>query len=160
MPQFDIVSEVDMVEVKNATDNANRELSTRFDFRGVEASFELIKEKVKMRADADMQLSQMADMLRSALVKRNVDSSAMKTGKTEFSGKTCSADVEFLQGIESDVAKKVVKAIKDSKIKVQVSIQGDKVRVVGKKRDDLQSVMQLIRTSELGQPFQFDNQRD
>lgn len=160
MPQFDIVSEVDMVEVKNATDNANRELSTRFDFRGVEASFELIKEKVKMRADEDMQLRQMADILRGALVKRGVDSSAMKTDKTEFSGKTCSADVEFLQGVEGSVAKKVVKAIKDSKLKVQVSIQGDKVRVVGKKRDDLQAVMQLIRTSELGQPFQFDNFRD
>ena len=160
MPQFDIISEVDMVEVKNATDNANRELSTRFDFRGVEASFELIKEKVKMRADEDMQLRQMADILRGALVKRNIDSSAMSTGKTEFSGKTCSTDVEFLQGVEGAVAKKVVKAIKDSKIKVQVSIQGDKVRVVGKKRDDLQAVMQLIRTSELGQPFQFDNFRD
>lgn len=160
MPQFDIVSEVDMVEVKNATDNANRELSTRFDFRGVDASFELIKEKVKMRADEDMQLRQMADILRGALVKRNIDSSAMSTGKTEFSGKTCSADVEFLQGVEGAVAKKVVKSIKDSKLKVQVSIQGDKVRVVGKKRDDLQAVMQHIRTAELGQPFQFDNFRD
>ena len=160
MPQFDIISEVDMVEVKNATDNANRELSTRFDFRGVDASFELIKEKVKMRTDEDMQLRQMADILRSALVKRSIDSSAMSVAKTEFSGKTCSADVEFLQGVEGSVAKKVVKAIKDSKIKVQVSIQGDKVRVVGKKRDDLQAVMQLIRTSDLGQPFQFDNQRD
>jgi len=160
MPQFDIISEVDMVEVKNATDNANRELSTRFDFRGVDASFELIKEKVKMRADEDMQLRQMADILRSALVKRNIDSSAMSVDKTEFSGKTCSADVEFLQGVEGAVAKKVVKSIKDSKLKVQVSIQGDKVRVVGKKRDDLQAVMQHVKTAELGQPFQFDNFRD
>jgi uncharacterized protein YajQ (UPF0234 family) len=160
MPSFDIISEIDMVEVKNATDNANRDIETRFDFRGVDATFEFIKEKVKMSADAEMQLRQMADILRTALVKRGIDTSAMDTGATAFSGKRVSAEVEFKQGLDTPMAKKVVKAIKDAKLKVQASINGDKVRVVGKKRDDLQATMQLIRNAELGQPFQFDNQRD
>ena len=160
MPSFDIISEIDMVEVKNATDNANREIETRFDFRKVDATFEFIKEKVKMSADEEMQLRQMSDILRSALVKRGVDTAAMETGATTHSGKRVNVEVDFKQGLDTPMAKKVVKAIKDAKLKVQASINGDKVRVVGKKRDDLQATMQLIRNSELGQPFQFDNQRD
>ena len=160
MPSFDIISEIDMVEVRNATDNANRDIETRFDFRGVDATFELIKEKVKLCADEDFQLRQMVDILRNSLVKRGVDTSAMSSGDTHYSGKRVSLEVEFKQGVDTPVAKQVVKAIKDAKLKVQASIQGDKVRVVGKKRDDLQEAMQLIRTSELGQPFQFDNFRD
>ncbi|MFD2176572.1 YajQ family cyclic di-GMP-binding protein [Veronia pacifica] len=160
MPSFDIISEIDLVELKNAVDNANRELSTRFDFRGVEASFELNKEVVKVSAEAEFQLNQLLDILRGNLSKRGVDARAMETKTPSFSGKTCSQDVHFKNGIETDVAKKLVKAIKESKIKVQSQIQGEQVRVTGKKRDDLQAVMQLVRDTDLGQPFQFDNFRD
>lgn len=160
MPSFDIVSEIDSVELKNAVDNANRELSTRFDFRGVEASFELNKETVKVSAEADFQLNQMMDMLRANLAKRGVDARAMEIKDPVHSGKTFSQDVNFKNGIETPVAKKVTKAIKDAKIKVQTQIQGEQVRVTGKKRDDLQAVMQLVREGDFGQPFQFENFRD
>ncbi|WP_064603573.1 YajQ family cyclic di-GMP-binding protein [Photobacterium sp. J15] len=160
MPSFDIVSEVDNVELKNAVDNANRELATRFDFRGVEASFELNKEVVKVVAEADFQIQQMMDIFRGNLAKRGVDARAMELKDIVHSGKTFYQEVLFKQGIDSLTAKKVVKAIKESKIKVQASIQGEKVRVTGKKRDDLQATMTLVREAELGQPFQFDNFRD
>lgn len=160
MPSFDIVSEVDTVELKNAVDNAKRELETRFDFRGVEASFELDKETVKLTTESDFQINQLADILRSNLAKRGVDANAMERKEMSRSGKFFHQNVIFKQGIETDVAKKLVKLIKDSKIKVQASIQGDKLRITGKKRDDLQEVMNLVRKAELGQPFQFNNFRD
>lgn len=160
MPSFDIVSEVDMQEVRNAVENAQRELETRFDFRGVEASFEWTKEETKLTAEADFQLQQMVDMLRNKLIKRNVDVDTMDVGEVVHSGKTFSLAIKFKQGIEQDVAKKLSKLIKDSKIKVQPSIQGDQVRVSGKSRDDLQAVIALVRQAELGQPFQFTNFRD
>ncbi len=160
MPSFDIISEIDSVELRNAVDNANRELSTRFDFRGVEASFEYKDEVVKLKAEADFQLKQMRDILRGNLTKRNVDPNAMESKEATASGKNWSQDVLFKQGIDTPTAKKIVKQIKDSKIKVQAAIQGEKVRVTGKKRDDLQAVMALVREAELGQPFQFDNFRD
>ena len=160
MPSFDIVSEVAMNEVQNAVENANRELQTRFDFRGVEASFELNKEVIKLAADADFQLKQMIDILRDKMLKRNIDSSCLDIGEPEHSGRRYFQEVKHKQGIESDMAKKLVKLIKDSKIKVQAAIQGDEVRVTGKKRDDLQEVMALVRGGELGQPFQFTNFRD
>ena len=160
MPSFDIVSEVKMNEVLNAVDNANRELATRFDFRGVEASFELNKEEVKLEADADFQLKQMVEILRAALLKRNIENSSMDVGDSVHSGKRFHLTVKFKQGIEKEIAKKLVKLIKDSKIKVQAAIQGDEVRVTGKKRDDLQETMALVRGAELGQPMQFQNFRD
>ncbi|CAK2052052.1 MULTISPECIES: YajQ family cyclic di-GMP-binding protein [Vibrio] len=160
MPSFDIISEVEAVELRNAVDNANRELSTRFDFRGVEASFDYKDESVKLTAQDDFQLKQMRDILRSNLTKRNVDPNAMEAKAADQTGRTWHQTVIFKQGIETDVAKKIVKLIKDNKVKVQASIQGDKVRVTGKKRDDLQAVMALVRNGELGQPFQFDNFRD
>lgn len=161
MPSFDIISEIDTVELRNAVDNASRELSTRFDFRGVEATFELQKdESVKLNAEGEFQLKQMRDILRSNLTKRGVDVNAMEAKPEEASGRNWHQIVIFKQGIETLVAKKIVKHIKDSKIKVQASIQGEKVRVTGKKRDDLQATMALIREAELGQPFQFDNFRD
>lgn len=160
MPSFDIISEVEAVELRNAVDNANRELSTRFDFRGVEASFDYKDESVKLTAQDDFQLKQMRDILRSNLTKRNVDPNAMEAKAADQTGRTWHQTVIFKQGIETDVAKKIVKLIKDNKVKVQASIQGDKVRVTGKKRDDLQAVMALVRGGELGQPFQFDNFRD
>ncbi|WP_413110234.1 YajQ family cyclic di-GMP-binding protein [Thaumasiovibrio sp. DFM-14] len=160
MPSFDIVSEVDTVELRNAVQNAARELTTRFDFRNVEAEIALEKDVVKLRAESDFQVGQLADILRSNLAKRNVDARAMETKDIVHSGKTFNQDVVFKQGIESLVAKKVVKLIKDKKLKVQAAIQGEKVRVTGKKRDDLQSVMAVIREADFEQPFQFENFRD
>ncbi|MDO6708407.1 YajQ family cyclic di-GMP-binding protein [Photobacterium sp. 1_MG-2023] len=161
MPSFDIISEVDTVELKNAVDNSNRELDTRFDFRNVEASFSLNKEVVKISAEAEFQILQMRDILRANLAKRGVDARAMEPKEIVHSGKTFSQDAVFKQGIDTPIAKQIVKLIKESKIKVQASIQGEQVRVTGKKRDDLQAVMALIRNSEeLDKPFQFDNFRD
>ena len=145
MPSLDIVSEVDLEEIRNATENANRELSTRFDFRGVEASFEYKNPDVTVKAEGDFQVQQMLDMLRTQLSKRKIDSKAMTVGDFVHSGKTYSQKVSFKVGVEQAVAKKVVKVIKDSKLKVQASIQGDKIRVTGKKRDELQAVMKLVR---------------
>ena len=160
MPSFDIVSEVAMNEVQNAVENANRELQTRFDFRGVEASFELNKEVIKMAADADFQLKQMIDILRDKVLKRNIDSSCLDIGEPEHSGRRYFQEVKLKQGIESDMAKKLVKLIKDSKIKVQAAIQGDEVRVTGKKRDDLQEAIAALRARDFGMPLQFNNFRD
>ena len=160
MPSFDIVSEIDMVEVQNATDNANRELSTRFDFRGVEASFELNDGVVTLTAEADFQLQQMRDILRNACVKRNVDTGAMDAQNTVQSGKIHKQSIAFKQGIDQPTAKKLVKLIKDAKLKVQTAIQGEQLRVTGKKRDDLQAVIALIKDANLGQPFQYNNFRD
>ena len=160
MPSLDIVSETDLEEVRNATDNASRELTTRFDFRGVEASFEWKSPAITLKAEEEFQLSQMQDMLRTQLAKRKIDAKAMTIGKTEHTGKTYSQKVTFAEGIEQPVAKKVIKLIKDAKLKVQASIQGEQVRVTGKKRDDLQGVMQLIREADLEQSFQFNNFRD
>lgn len=160
MPSFDIVSEIDTVELRNAVDNSNRELATRFDFRNVDASFEMKDETVKLAAEGDFQLQQLMDILRSNLAKRGVDPRSMEVKESVHSGKNWYKDVLFKQGIETDLAKKVVKLIKDAKLKVQASIQGDKVRVTGKKRDDLQAVMALLRGSDLDHPFQFNNFRD
>lgn len=157
---MDIVSETDLEEVRNAVDNANREVTTRFDFRGVEASFEWKKPNVTLKAEGDFQLKQMCDMLRSQLTKRNVDAKAMAVSDASATGKNWSQQVTFKEGIEQDVAKKVVKLIKGEKLKVQAAIQGEQVRVTGKKRDDLQAVMQLVRKAELEQSFQFTNFKD
>ena len=157
---MDIVSEINLEEVRNAVDNANREVSTRFDFRGVEATFEWKKPNVTLKAEGDFQLKQMCDMLRSQLTKRNIDAKAMKVGEPSASGKNWSQQVTFKEGIEQDVAKKVVKLIKAEKLKVQAAIQGEQVRVTGKKRDDLQAVMRLVKSAELEQSFQFTNFKD
>lgn len=158
---MDIVSEINLEEVRNAVENANREVSTRFDFRGVEASFEWKKPNVVVKVEGDdFKLKQLCDILRSQLTKRNVDAKAMTVGPGSASGKHWSLDVSFKEGIEQDVAKKVVKLIKAEKFKVQAAIQGESVRVTGKKRDELQSVMSLIRQADLEQSFQFNNFKD
>lgn len=160
MPSFDIVSEVNLEEVRNAVDNANRELATRFDFRGVEASFELKEAIVTMSSDSDFQLKQMLDILRGTCVKRNVDTASFEEKDVQHIGKIYKQAIAFKEGIEQPTAKKLIKLIKDAKIKVQASIQGEQVRVTGKKRDDLQQVMALAKSSELDQPLQFTNFRD
>ncbi|MDN5370344.1 MAG: cyclic-di-GMP-binding protein [Shewanella sp.] len=161
MPSFDIVSEVNAVELRNAVDNSRRELDTRFDFRGVEYDVELKDFVVTLSSESDFQCKQMVDILRTQLSKRNVDPKAMEVDeKIVHTGKSFAMKVRFKQGIETETAKKMVKLIKDSKLKVQAQNQGDSVRVTGKKRDDLQAVMALARNAELGQPFQFNNFRD
>ncbi|UTP73277.1 YajQ family cyclic di-GMP-binding protein [Alteromonas sp. LMIT006] len=160
MPSFDIVSEIDKVEVANAVENAKRELATRFDFRGVEASFEYNDGVVKVKAEGDFQIQQMIDILRNNCVKRGVDTASLELKDSDHTNKTYTQNVVFKEGIEQAVAKKIVKLVKDAKIKVQTAIQGEQLRVTGKKRDDLQQVMALVRESNLGQPFQFTNFRD
>ncbi|PCK09357.1 MAG: YajQ family cyclic di-GMP-binding protein [Alteromonadaceae bacterium] len=160
MPSFDIVSEINNDEARNAVDNAERELSTRYDFRGVEASFEWKKDETTLSAETDFQLDQMVDILRNKLVKRKIDPMTMDIGKAVHSGKTFSLKVTYKEGIDATTAKQIVKLIKDSKVKVQAAIQGEQVRVTGKKRDDLQAAMAKIREEDLGQPLQFNNFRD
>ena len=160
MPSFDIVSEIDKVEVANAVENAKRELATRFDFRGVEASFEYNDGVVKVKAEGDFQIQQMIDILRNNCVKRGVDTASLELKDSDHTNKTYTQNVVFKEGIEQAVAKKIVKLVKDAKIKVQTAIQGEQLRVTCKKRDDLQQVMALVRESNLGQPFQFTNFRD
>lgn len=160
MPTFDIVSEVDMPEVNNAIDQAKREVGTRFDFKGVDATFELKEKTVTLKADAEFQLDQMLEILKGKLVKRNVDAKSLSTGEVSKSGKQCLLDLTIVQGIEADEARKLVKLIKDAKLKVQTAIQGDKLRVTGKKRDDLQEVIAMLRDAKLDVPLQFNNFRD
>ena len=160
MPSFDIVSEVDQQEVLNAVENANRELDTRFDFRGVQAEFSLKDKVITMKAEAEFQLQQMLEIFLAKAVKRSLDVRSFKEGDVVHSGKTYSQSLSLLQGIEQDMAKKLVKLIKDNKMKVQAAIQGDQVRVTGKKRDDLQEAIALLRATDLGQPLQYQNFRD
>lgn len=163
MPSFDIVSEVEMNEVRNAVENAERELTTRWDFKNVTASFELNdkNESIKVTSESDFQVQQLLDILREKMAKRGIDGAVLNVpDEVVHSGKTYSVEVTLKQGIEAAIAKKIVKSIKDSKLKVQAQIQGEQVRVTGKARDDLQSVMALMRSSDLGQPLQFNNFRD
>ncbi len=163
MPSFDIVSEVDMREVQNAVENATRELETRFDFRNVTASFELNEKNqtIKVTSESDFQVNQLLDILRAKLVKRGIEGSSIEVPEEfDHSGKTWSVEAKLKQGIDSAMAKKIVKLIKDSKLKVQAQIQGEQVRVTGKARDDLQQTIALVRGGNLGQPFQFNNFRD
>ncbi|MFC3033572.1 YajQ family cyclic di-GMP-binding protein [Pseudoalteromonas fenneropenaei] len=160
MPSFDIVSEIEMTEAKNAVENAARELETRYDFRGVTASIELDEKEVVLKGEAEHQLLQLFDILVSKAAKRGLDVACFDLQDVVHSGRTYSRKVVLKQGIDKDMAKKITKLIKESKLKVQSSIQGEEIRVTGKSRDDLQQVMQLVRTAELGQPFQFKNFRD
>ncbi|MAR70662.1 MULTISPECIES: YajQ family cyclic di-GMP-binding protein [unclassified Halomonas] len=161
MPSFDIVSEFDRHEAQNAVDQANREVQGRFDFRGVDAGFELSDESVALHAEVDFQLKQMLDILRNKLIARSIDPRIMDVQDAELSGVKARQTVALKQGLEQKETKDIVKRIKDSKLKVQAQIQGDKVRVTGKKRDDLQSVMALLRGDEGPDlALQFDNFRD
>ncbi len=160
MPSFDIVSEFDSHEVSNAVDQANREVSTRFDFKGSDAKFELQDEKITLIAESAFQLQQMLPILYSKMTKRGVDIGCLEAGNPQTSGRMAQQELTLKQGLEKDIAKKIVKLIKDKKLKVQAAIQGDKVRVTGKKRDDLQQVMQMLKQEDLGQPLQFNNFRD
>ncbi len=160
MPSFDVVSEVEMHEVTNAVDQANREVSTRFDFKGTSARFELKDETITMIAEADFQLKQMLDILQSKLNRRGVDIACLEIAEPEQSGKEVRQTVTVRQGLDTPLAKKIVKLIKEKKLKVQAAIQGEKVRVTGKKRDDLQNVIAMLKEAKLDMPLQFNNFRD
>ena len=160
MPSFDIVSEVDMPEVNNALDQSRREVATRFDFKGVDASFELKEKEITLTADSEFQLEQMLDILKGKMVKRNVDAKSLEIGELQKSGKQVFQVLTIRQGLEADMSRKIVKLIKDSKSKVQTAIQGEKLRVTGKKRDDLQEVIAMLREAKLDVPVQFNNFRD
>lgn len=161
MPSFDIVSEVDLHELNNALDQSNREVGTRFDFKGVDASFEMDKDSnISITAEADFQVQQMLEMLRSKMVKRGIDIKSLKEGEVQLLGQKATMAVTVQQGIETDIARKIVKTVKESKLKVQTAIQGEKLRVTGKKRDDLQQVIALLKDGNFGLPLQYDNFRD
>jgi cyclic-di-GMP-binding protein len=160
MPSFDVVSEVDLQEVRNAVDQANRELATRFDFRKVEASFEVNGAEILLRAEQEFHLQQMMDILRQKLVKRQVDLSCMDAENAICHLNSARQKVVIRQGIDTDTAKDMVKSLKTSKLKVQAQIQGEQVRVTGKQRDDLQQAMAQLRAGDWGRPLQFTNFRD
>lgn len=161
MPSFDIVSEVDMHELNNALDQANREVGTRFDFKGIDATFELSDSSdISVCAEVDFQVQQMLEILRAKLVKRGVDIKSLQEGDVQTVGQKATMIVKVIQGIESDLARKIVKMVKATKLKVQTAILGEKLRVTGKKRDDLQQVMSLLKDAKLGIPLQYNNFRD
>jgi len=160
MPSFDVVSKVDKHEAVNAIDQANREVKTRFDFKDTDAHFELAEDIITLIAPNKFQLQQMQQILEPKLVKRGIDLSCLKYDEIHESLHEATQKVTIKHGIDHDAGKKINKLIKESEIKVQASIMGDHVRIVGKKRDDLQEVMALLRKEELGIPLQFENFRD
>lgn len=160
MPSFDVVSEVDKHALTNSVDQAQRLITNRFDFKGVNASFELKEYEITLTSDVEMQLDQMLDLLRPAMAKNGIDVSCLEIGQIKSAGKQVKRDVIVRTGIDKDLAKKIVALVKDKKLKVQASIQGEQVRVTGKKRDDLQECIAALRAAELGMPMQFENFRD
>lgn len=160
MPSFDVVSEVDKHELTNAVDTANRELGTRFDFKGSDASFELDGFVVTQKAPSDFQLKQMLDILRGRLAARGIDMRCMDAAEPDVNLAGARQKITIKQGIEQKLAKKLVAALKEAKLKVEAQINGDKLRVTGKKRDDLQDAMALLRKTDIELPLQFDNFRD
>lgn len=160
MPSFDVVSEVDQHELTNAVDQAIREIGTRFDFKGTDARFELKDNLITMTAESKFQLQQMLDILKGKLVKRQIDITCLKVDDPVTVGQRATQKVTVVQGIEAEIARKIVKQVKDLKMKVQIAIQGEKLRVSGTKRDDLQKVIAVLREGEFGLPLQYDNFRD
>ena len=160
MPSFDIVSELDKHEVTNAVDQANREVQSRYDFKGVAAKFELNGDSVQMEADVDFQLKQMIEVLRAKLISRGIDIKCLEEKDPELSGVKARQELMLKQGLDQPTCKKITKQIKDAKLKVQAQIQGEKVRVTGKQRDDLQQAIALLTDADIEMPLQFNNFRD
>lgn len=160
MPSFDIVSQVDKHELTNAVDQANRELATRFDFRDTEARFELAESLITLQAPSEFQLQQMHDILKARLIARKIDIRCLDLADPEVNLAGARQKVTVKQGIEAAQAKKLVAAIKSAKLKVEAQVQGDKLRVTGKKRDDLQAAIALLRGGDFELPLQFENFRD
>ena len=160
MPSFDIVSEIDLHEVTNAVDQANREITTRFDFKDTDAKIEMAKNKITLSAPNDFQIKQMDDILRNKMTKRQVDIRVLHYENMNINLNIVKQTLEVKQGIETDHAKKIVKFIKETGARVQAAIQGEQVRVTGKKRDDLQEVIAKLREGKFEIPLQFNNFRD
>jgi uncharacterized protein YajQ (UPF0234 family) len=160
MPSFDVVSEVNHHELSNAVDQANREVSTRFDFKGTGSNFEQNDSQITMHTESEFQLHQMYDMLCSKLVKRGIDIACLEVADPVLQLKSATQIITVREGIESADSRKMVKLVKERKFKVQTAIQGDQLRVSGKKRDDLQAVMALLKDGKFGLPLQFKNFRD
>lgn len=160
MPSFDVVSEIDAHELTNAVDQANRELNQRFDFKDSGASYELDGFTVKMKAPAEFQLKQMLDILRMRVAKRGIDAACLDPKDPLSNLAEARQEVVMKHGIDQELGKKIQKLVKESKLKVQAGIQGDKLRITGKQRDDLQAAMALLRRAELSLPLQFENFRD
>ena len=160
MPSFDVVSEVDLQEVRNAVDQGNREVGQRFDFKGSDARFEQKENEITLHAQNDFQLRQMMEVLEKKLAKRNVDLACLDRREPELSGSAARQQVTVRQGIDTDTARRIVRDAKDSRIKVQAQIQGEQVRITGKQRDDLQQVITLLRGRDYQLPLQFINFRD
>jgi len=160
MPSFDIVCEVELHEIRNAVDQANREVGTRYDFKGVEAIFELKENDILMKAEVDFQLQQMYEVLKQKMTKRSVSLKHLDCQAPEIKYKSAVQMVKLKQGVETDMARRIVKMIKEKKCKVQAQIQGDQVRVTGKKRDDLQNVIAMLKEADLDLPLQYVNFRD
>lgn len=160
MPSFDVVSEVDHHELKNAIDQANREIGTRYDFKGSNAIVEQAGNTLTLQAESGFQIKQMTPILMEKMSKREIDISCLEFGEVVEMNKRARQPVTVREGLDKDLARKMVKLIKDSKLKVQAAIQGEQLRVTGKKRDELQQVMQILRDAGLGIPLQFNNFRD
>lgn len=160
MPSFDVVSEVDHHELKNAIDQANREVVARFDFKGSGSNFEQEDSTITMNTESEFQLDQMYDILCNKLVKRGVDISCLERGDPVLQMKSARQAITVREGIDTAEAKKMVKLIKDRKMKVQAAIQGEQLRIAGKKRDDLQSAIALLKENDFAMPLQFKNFRD
>ncbi len=160
MPSFDVVSEIDHHELTNAVDQANREIGARYDFKGSNASIDMTDAGLTFSAETKFQLQQMLPVLLSKMGKRGLDVECLKTGDVVEAAKSAKQPVSIQEGIDKETAKKIVKLIKEARLKVQASIQGEQVRVSGKKRDDLQQVIQLLKDAGLGIPLQFTNFRD
>ena len=160
MPSFDVVSEVDKHELTNAVDQARRIVETRFDFKGIDAEFEVQGEQLILTSEADIQIRQMREIIEQAFVKRGIDVKCLEWGEPVASGQKLRLSAQIKQGIDKELGKKIVKLVKDSKMKVQAAIQGDQVRITGKKRDDLQTAIAMLRETELDIPLQFNNFRD
>jgi uncharacterized protein YajQ (UPF0234 family) len=161
MPSFDVVSQVDWAEVTNAVDQANREIRNRYDFKGSDARVEQNESLLSIYADDEFQVGQAVDIVHNKLAKRKIDLGCLSPGQvTTIAGDKARQDITIQHGIEQNMAKKIVKMIKESKLKTQASVQGDQVRVAAKKRDDLQQVIAFLRDAKLGLPLQYVNFRD
>ena len=159
MPSFDVVSELDKHELTNAVDNATKELDRRFDLRG-KCSLESKDKTITITAEAEFMLEQVLDIVRASLIKRKIDSQCMEAKEPYASGKVMKQEVTFREGIDKELAKKIVAHVKDTKLKVQAAIQGEQVRITGKKRDDLQDAIASLRGKDFGMPLQYNNFRD
>lgn len=160
MPSFDVVSEVNQHELSNGVDQANREVTTRFDFKRTGSNFELADNAIRMNTESDFQLRQMYDILCNKLVKRGIDIACLEKGEAVIQARTATQTIKVKEGIDTPTAKSMVKMIKQSKTKVQAAIQGEQLRVTGKKRDDLQAIIALLKDAKVDIPLQFKNFRD